>query len=154
MCLVHATNDDPVKANSITLRIDASPSDPTRSCLTSQSTTRAATWPKKDANIQKSELPCINNGPMNVFCTVWYVSTIKIYHSKQPRFLCFGPFSIQDSPHRFILRFHAISLQCVTKKFDLVESNFAFTGSKTQISFCHSFRKSRKISICFDQFSV
>jgi len=66
MCLVHETNDHPVKANSIALRIDASPSDPTRSCLKSQSTTRAATWPKKDANVQKSELPCINISPMNV----------------------------------------------------------------------------------------
>ena len=93
---------------------------------------------------------------VNEAITSAQISTIKIYHARQfpTRFLCFGPFSIQYSPHRFILRFCAISLQRVTQKFDLVKSDFALTGSKTQICLFHSFKKSHKISICFDQFSV
>jgi len=40
--------------------------------------------------------------------------------------------SAQDSPHRFILRFYAISQQCATQKFDLVKSDFALTGGHTK----------------------
>jgi len=59
--------------------------------------------------IVNSVKAAITSAQLNV---CMYVSTIKIYHSKQAptRFLCFGLFSVQDSPHRFILRFYAISL--------------------------------------------
>ena len=52
--------------NSTALRSDASPSEPTGSCLKSQSHKRAARRLRKTLYDAKSEFPCMNNGPINV----------------------------------------------------------------------------------------